>query len=349
MAASQNTDLTEITGPSPGYFRGKKLLSVSEIYHSLLSRRLHDSGEKMRSSIENIRSDLFLDLPVEFPVTGLQHATTLSSMKMIVRERSLMAGSSFRREFQDFSFWGADISPTNIEKAQEDAENYIQEKAPQSHEYQDKIRKQFASSPAFNKSASRYGNFRFSFNLPDLLSLYKDQFCRGEKPEMSILGTDIYKQEIAHYIVVHSPHTKRFKDLPRVPSLQTRCEPLPFVYWMGDTLYWRPESTLQDLILLTRNSEVIRCPLYQLNCYIEGCSHKISCAWNQLVFALHIPHGESLEFPSQMIIDNLSACDALDPYMKPKSTRMEISAAEEWIKQVKQQSSQDAPDSEHKG
>ncbi|XP_069833035.1 uncharacterized protein [Dendropsophus ebraccatus] len=240
---AENTDLVEIRGlrSSNGYFKNQELLSVDEIYTKLENRSLHKAGKKMKETIKRVRSDVFLSFPVEFPVSGLRHTTTKNPMEEILSSQSFQGSQHGRREFIDLSFWGAEVPSSDLEKTREAAYMYTRDQVPQceAEEYREEITQQFANSPAFNKSASRYGNFSFSFPFSDLLSLYRAQFCDGEEPQLSILGTDIYKQEIAHYVVVHSPGESRFMDFPKVPRLQTREEPLPFVYWKDGTLYWR--------------------------------------------------------------------------------------------------------------
>lgn len=75
----------------------------------------------------------------------------------------------------------------------------------------------FASSPAF-KSSSRYGSYRFTFSLKEVLKNYRQQFCAGQKPEMRIWKTVLFKQEVMYVVLVHRPsNQKRFSYLPLLP------------------------------------------------------------------------------------------------------------------------------------
>ncbi|XP_056403411.1 uncharacterized protein LOC130296151 [Hyla sarda] len=339
---AESTDLVEIRGlkSSLGYFKANELLSINQIYPRSENRRLNYAGQKMKFSIEGVRSDLFLRLPVEFPVTRLRHTTTWTATEDILASQSFIGRQHDREEFMDLSFWGADIPSSDIEKAREDVYTYVHGNVPpeEAEEYRGEITRQFANSPAFDKEASRYGNFTFSLPFSDLLSLYKSQFCNKEEPQLSILGTDLYKQEIVHYVVVHCPDEARFMDLPRVRILQTREEeePLPCVYWMGETLYWRPESTSADLKVLCKEGHIIagHCEPHCGWFTDRGhCCHGVACVWNHLVFAFHIPDGRELEIPGQKLIDNLSACNALKPFMKDE--KLEKPEAENIIRDMK--------------
>ncbi|XP_040275354.1 uncharacterized protein LOC120990543 isoform X1 [Bufo bufo] len=342
MASSQSAELEEIRGfgKSCGSFKEKEFLSVEDIYHSLLGRCVNNAGETMRGNIQQNRSDAFFHLPVEVSISGLQHCTTMDSTRKILESQSFIGRKHEREELKDLFFWSVNVPSTDIEKAREEAYTHVQKHIPpdEAKEYKEEITKQFANSPAFNKLASRYGNFRFSFQFSDLLSLYEAQFCEGKKPQLSILGTDIYKQEIAHYVVVHCPDSTRFKDHPRVPRLQTRCEPLPNVFLVDDTLYWRPESTSNNLKVRTKDGHITACNQPEPCIYFQGsghCLHTVPCPWNHLVITFHIPHGNSLKIPVEKLIDQLSACSPLDPFMKGNS-RMGKNEAEKHIKDFQQ-------------
>ncbi|XP_044150722.1 uncharacterized protein LOC122938912 [Bufo gargarizans] len=342
MASSQSKELVEIRsfGTPLGYFKEKEFLSVEDIYHSLPERSINKAGVTMRSNILQTRSDAFLHLPVEFSISGLQHCTTMDSTRKILESQSFIGREHEREELKDLFFWSVNVPSTDIEKAQEEAYTHVQEHIPpqEAKKYKEEITKQFANSPAFNQ-ASRYGNFRFSYQFSDLLSLYEAQFCEGKKPQLSILGTDVYKQEIAHYVVVHCPDSTRFKDHPRVPRLQTRCEPLPNVFLVDDTLYWRPESTSNALKVRTKDGHITACNQPEPCKSFENsghCFHYDRCAWNHLVIAFHIPQGDALKIPVENLIKHLSACSALDPFMKENS-RMKRGEAEKQFKDFQQQ------------
>ncbi|KAL6462121.1 hypothetical protein MHYP_G00285430 [Metynnis hypsauchen] len=79
----------------------------------------------------------------------------------------------------------------------------------------------FTTSPAF-QSESRYGNFRFTFRLRKLLSLYARQFCDGSAPVFRVLDTKIYKKEIMYSVLVHPRYIKYYSQYPRLPRRYNR-------------------------------------------------------------------------------------------------------------------------------
>src|SRR6266702_4561688 len=58
----------------------------------------------------------------------------------------------------------------------------------------------YGTSPAFSK-ASRYGNFKFTLNLNDLIGFYKTSMGVTEI-ELRVLGTVTFKWEVMHSILV---------------------------------------------------------------------------------------------------------------------------------------------------
>ncbi|XP_077334510.1 uncharacterized protein LOC143975824 isoform X2 [Lithobates pipiens] len=305
-----------------GYHYSGELLSIEKTYNKLTSLdEIKTAGKTMKKNIDSVHTDLSLRLPIDFPVMKLQHVTDEKSLQEILESQSLKGrGDHEREEFKDLSFWSADICPDNIESARQQAYDKVQH-VRNAGIFQTEMKEQYASSPAFDHSASRYGNFRLSFPLSYLLSLYKTQHCEGEEPQLRILGTDIYKQEIAHYIVVHRPNIDQFNDLPVVPSAQNISGPLPFVYWMEERLFWRPESTSRSLKLKiceedcqvrpsdppprSRRSEPWR----------KKRAYEPRCVWNELVVAFHLPGNGRLQLPKSELLTNLTPCDVLQPYL----------------------------------
>lgn len=320
-----------------GYYRSGKLLSIKETYSDLTSlSNIKTAGKTMKENIESVHTDLSLRLPIDFPVMKVQHATNWESLQKVLESKSFKGrGDHERDEFRDLSFWSADICPDDIESARQQAYDQIRH-VRNAEIFQTEIKEQYASSPAFNKSASRYGNFRLSFPLSYLLSLYKTQHCRAEEPQLRILGTDIYKQEIAHYIVVHRPNIDQFNDLPIVPSAHNISGPLPFVYWMEERLNWKPESTSRSLKLKiseegcqVRPSDPPRSR--RSKPWRKKRAYEPRCVWNELVVAFHLPGNGRLELPMSELLNNLTPCDVLQPFLR--QTPMQKHEAKEKIRE----------------
>ncbi|XP_040190956.1 uncharacterized protein LOC120923708 [Rana temporaria] len=323
MPSSILKNLEEIKSGSKcrGYHCSGELLSIEEIYNNLTSLdNIKTAGKTMKENIGKVRTDLSLRLPIDFPVMRLQHVTDWESLQEILKSKSFKGrGDHEREEFRDLSFWSADICPKYIESARQQAYDKVR-RVRNAEGFQTEIKEQYASSPAFDQSASLYGNFRLSFPLSYLLSLYKTQHCGGEEPQLRILGTDIYKQEIAHYIVVHRPNADQFNDLPTVPPAQNISGRMPFVYWMEERLFWRPESTSRSLKL----------KISEKNCQVRPLdpprsrrsvlrrkkrAYEPRCVWNALVVDFHLPGNERLQLPMSELLTNLTPCDGLQPFL----------------------------------
>ncbi|XP_055012759.1 uncharacterized protein LOC129409878 [Boleophthalmus pectinirostris] len=91
----------------------------------------------------------------------------------------------------------------------------------------------FATSPVF-LSSSRYGSYRFTFDLRDVLQQYSEQFCGGQTPVMRKWKTVLYSQEVLYAVLVHSPDhedQKAFEDQevlknPNLKNCKIRDVPL---------------------------------------------------------------------------------------------------------------------------
>ncbi|KAK7925635.1 hypothetical protein WMY93_007945 [Mugilogobius chulae] len=85
----------------------------------------------------------------------------------------------------------------------------------------------FATSPAF-LSSSRYGSYRLTFDLRDVLDRYSEQFCGGKTPVMRIWRTELYQQ--------NPSENRRFSQHPLLTEQENsicafREEPEPHFIW----------------------------------------------------------------------------------------------------------------------
>uniref|UniRef100_A0A1B8Y4N1 Uncharacterized protein n=1 Tax=Xenopus tropicalis TaxID=8364 RepID=A0A1B8Y4N1_XENTR len=351
MAAAQPVDTVgELSGlnGSAGNFVDGKFLSVEEVYNCLRNKPgdINEAGRRMIGYIENTIPDEFLQLGVTIPITNLQHVTIQNSMSQIMESECFCAGNyvNFTRRHHNISLscWSVQVPPDKVEEARREAFQVVQGMVGprNAREYEGKFNRQFANSPAFN-SASRYGNFKFSLPLSDLLSEYKEQHCQGAKPEFRVLGTAMYKQEIAHIVLVHSPMATEFRDLPSVPIVGRHANPLPFVFRSQEDgkFYWRPESTADIFKMRIFENRCrmrecpMSCPYYEERGTCFHCRDTYSI-WNHLILAFHLPGNEPLWIPREKLLESLSACDILEPYLREEGTKLTRQEAEEIIRNL---------------
>lgn len=172
----------------------------------------------------NIRHE-FHHMEVQFPITEVQHVTTEECMSDILESQCFRARN---KRFPDLSFWSVHIPTDDVDSTFEEAYQSMQKKDFDSKflsMYRNDITDQFANSPVFKNSESRYGNFMFSFSLSDLLAFYKTQHCGDEDPVFKYLGTDLFKKEIT--LLSTAPtviNLMTFNKCPvcRLPKLKTR-------------------------------------------------------------------------------------------------------------------------------
>ncbi|KAF1378055.1 hypothetical protein PFLUV_G00185610 [Perca fluviatilis] len=94
----------------------------------------------------------------------------------------------------------------------------------------------FTTSPAFLKS-SRLGSYRFHLPLEQVLEAYSQQFCFYAPPVMRVFNTTLYKQEVNHVVLVHSPDQDQFSDYPLLTD-----HPDAVCTYRDGCFIWRPEA-----------------------------------------------------------------------------------------------------------
>ncbi|RXN35003.1 deoxynucleoside triphosphate triphosphohydrolase SAMHD1-like protein [Labeo rohita] len=162
--------------------------------------------------------------PVEFHVTEVSHVTNMSSVQKIWNSGGFMG-----RDSKLLSWWSLKINEADIRAAEK---RFLESKgltAPQP------FLSRFTTSPAFDNKISRYGNFRFTFPLAELMEAYKQQMCDGEEPVLRVYGTKLFKQKIEYIILVHSPKLLEFSHLPELASS-------PCVGYDGHRIIWRAQA-----------------------------------------------------------------------------------------------------------
>ncbi|KAM9467097.1 uncharacterized protein Hap1MRO34_015996 [Clarias gariepinus] len=109
--------------------------------------------------------------PVEFWVKDVAHVTNESGcMGILVSEQ-------FRPPKSEFSWWDLKINKEEITAAEKlYMKNNLPNQAQETYE-QDPFLEKFTTSPQFKLETSRYGNYRFTFPLTELMQWYKEQNC----------------------------------------------------------------------------------------------------------------------------------------------------------------------------
>ncbi|XP_006809938.1 uncharacterized protein LOC102796443 [Neolamprologus brichardi] len=168
--------------------------------------------------------------------------------------------------------------------------------------------KKFASSPAFKKK-SRYGSYRFTFTVEEVLNAYRTQFCEDMPPVMRVFRTTLYQKEVMYAVLVHRP-TEEDKNLFKdYTSLSDVNQDAVCTYEQGQFI-WRPQAmcdTHKYKLTKTRN---------------EMDAEKIKSdqwyVWDHVTLALHVKKGEVLRFDPNFLLKNLTSCEQDEVTVAPK-------------------------------
>ncbi|KAI2644102.1 dITP/XTP pyrophosphatase [Labeo rohita] len=166
---------------------------------------------------------------------------------------------------------------------------------------------EFTTSPLFLNKTSRYGNFRFTFPLAELMEAYKKQKCEDQEPVLRIYETKLFSQEIEYVILVHNPEfNEKFRDFPLLKSS-------PLVAYDGHQIIWKSQAICE-----THNFQLVTCgktampePLNSHEWYV----------WDQVSIVFHTK--DVLTIPKRKMKASLSCCE-LDPKEQHSESTMSL-------------------------
>ncbi|RXN14309.1 hypothetical protein ROHU_028791 [Labeo rohita] len=170
--------------------------------------------------------------PVEFHITEVAHVTNKTSLEDIWESEGFMG---LNRE--SLSWWSLKINEVDIRAAEERfLEKLFPDITKEEKTAHPPFLSEFTTSPLFLNETSRYGNFRFTFPLTELMEAYKKQKCEGQEPILRIYETKLFKQEIEYVVLVHSPEfNEMFVQFPLLTSS-------PLVAYDGHQIIWKAQA-----------------------------------------------------------------------------------------------------------
>ncbi|XP_076159004.1 uncharacterized protein LOC143142159 [Alosa pseudoharengus] len=246
--------------------------------------------------------------PVEFCVSTVAHVTTERGLE------GIMAANGFKGGERGFLWWGLVIGQEEIAAAEQRyLETLIPEWSPEEIERQkeEPFLHNFTTSPAF-KDESRYGNFRFTFNLDDLLQKYSTEICGGQTPVLKVYKTSIYKQEVMYTVLIHSPDVCVYKDYPELDDNdQAVC------LYRDGKIIWRAQAISETHhYKLTENKE-------KKEVHAEGNLNigYVHYVWDHVTLAFHMPRDTILPFSRAELEEVLTPCDKDNPSV-PKHDKL---------------------------
>ncbi|XP_061596374.1 T-cell immunoglobulin and mucin domain-containing protein 4 isoform X2 [Cololabis saira] len=231
----------------------------------------------------------------EFHTVRLKHETTPDGLRGIRKDQG------FRDPSEDsLVWWSLAMGPEEIQSAET---RFLEETFPDRTEEQASEQQsflwRFTTSPAF-KNTSRLGWYRFTFPLEEVLGAYSTQFCGGVQPIMRIYKTDLYKQEVMHVVLVHSPADQ--DDFSEYPLL-TDDDPNAICVFRDGRFIWRPEAMSE-----THNLELIYTQGRNVM-EVKDVPSARFYVWDHAAVAFHVKRGQTLKFDIDGLRQNLKYCN----------------------------------------
>lgn len=227
--------------------------------------------------------------PVKFHITELTHVTNKSNFEKIWKSEGFKGFTD--RDYMPLSWWSLKINEENIRDAEkrylEDIPNITKEQIAEQQPFLSK----FTTSPSFKNETSRFGNFRFTIPLTELMESYKVNICDGRNPVLRVYQTKIYKQEIVYAVLVHSPQMNN--EFQNYPELTSNSESLVSIQVETGQITWNAQAICEthnnQLILDEGMEKATVTPTqlpYQERFYV----------WDHVSLAFHLPWGKVLPF-----------------------------------------------------
>nr|XP_055069367.1 uncharacterized protein LOC129450544 [Misgurnus anguillicaudatus] len=251
--------------------------------------------------------------PVEFHISEVTHVTDEYALQEIWNSEGFKAWGN---KDDKFSWWSLKINEESIKEAEE---HYLEEMFPdrtqEQREKQETFLNKFTTSPAFDIQKSRFGNFRFTFPLNELMEAYKNQMCGGKDPVLRAYKTTFYRQEIMYVVLIHSPEVnEKFEKFPEIESS------LLFDY-KKDTIIWKAQAICENLkyqLLLDKEKKIAETE-HVINQYY---------VWDHVALAFHF--NGVLHFPKEKLKESITYCE-IDEINLSRSDPLSLKEAEEII------------------
>ncbi|KAB5533006.1 hypothetical protein PHYPO_G00126620 [Pangasianodon hypophthalmus] len=248
-----------------------------------------------------------------FDVANVCHVTEKSGLHGIFRDHGFRGNDSFL-------WWSLSVTDEDIVNAENKfltSQNFSWQNPNQKP-----FLKKFTTSPAF-QSESRYGNFRFTFKLKELLKIYSKEYCERTAPILRVLDTKLYKQEILYSILVHPRYMTHYRKYPRLPiDDNSLCG-----YSQG-SVSWRCQSPSNNykyrLKVDDEEGEVSARPLRRTEYFV----------WDKVAVAFHMKRDWILPVGHAQLFDNLSVCKTASKNLL-KEPKMSVHEAKKEVENLR--------------
>lgn len=274
--------------------------------HAKLSR-LKEVAQGTRLYNEYLSRDDVPDYPrPEFHVAQLKHDTQRPALCGIRKDEGFKdpRGGSSDPCHLSLVWWSLAVGTEEIQEAEA---RLLKKTYPDRTEEQAAKQKsflwKFASSPVFSEK-SIFGSYRFTFTVEEVLEAYRKQFCSGAPPIMRVFKTSLYKKEVVHVVLVHSPANQElFSKYPLLPD----DDPDAVCTYRDGRFIWRPEAMCKEhrYELIQKSDE------NQMTDKIRE-PRPYYYVWDNVAIALHVERGQVLKFDCDLLRKNLTICGKSD-------------------------------------
>ncbi|CAI5660583.1 uncharacterized protein LOC102079137 [Oreochromis niloticus] len=238
----------------------------------------------------------------EFHVAQLKHDTQRQALLQIRKDEGFKdpCGGSSDPHNLSLVWWSLAVGTEEIQEAEA---RLLKKTYPKQTEEQAAKQKsflwRFATSAAFSEK-SIFGPYRFTFMVEEVLEAYSNQFCSGAPPIMRVFKTSLYKQEVVHVVLVHSPANQElFSKYPLLP----RDDPDAVCTYKDGRFIWRPEAMCE-----THRYKLIQKPNENQMAYKDQQS-EVFYVWDNVAIALHVEQGQVLKFDCDLLKEKITFCE----------------------------------------
>ncbi|XP_006809948.2 uncharacterized protein LOC102799676 [Neolamprologus brichardi] len=275
-----------------------------EHFKKYVHLKLDDLREVARASVFGNQYIFKMNIPEypkpEFHVSHLKHDTGRESLCQVYKDGGFKDPLNGAEEPDKLSlvWWSLAVAPEEILSAERMLlENTFPHRTEEQAHRQQNFLMDFATSPAFGEK-SRYGSYRFTFMVQEVLKAYSEQFCSGMLPVMRVFKTSLYKQEVMYAVLVHSPDDdEAFKQYPKLVD-----DPKAVCAYRDGRFIWTSEAMCE-----THRYELRRDEENNLAVVVPSCNEYY--VWDNVALALYVKSGQVLKFDSHDLKKNLSICE----------------------------------------
>ncbi|XP_035772429.1 uncharacterized protein LOC118456093 [Neolamprologus brichardi] len=242
----------------------------------------------------------------EFHVSSLKHDTQHGGLLRIWKDEGFKDPHRGLKDADGLSlvWWSLAVGPQEIQSAETRLldrfyPNRMEQPVNRMLPNQNFLWK-FASSPAFSEK-SRFGSYRFTFPLQEVVNAYSQQFCSGAPPMIRVFKTSLCKQEVQYSVLVHSPASELFSEYP----LLAYDDPNAIFTYRDGHFIWRSQAMCE-----THSWKLIQKPdIKRMEIDYLSSFERQTYVWDNVAIALHVDHGQVLKFDCNRLRANLTYCE----------------------------------------